>query len=123
MDNMTEQEQQLQQVGLDIDEAKAHIALAEALDRLHKNADFKAVILKEYLIEESVRIVGLKSDPNALDEEKQTQIDNVIISIGGLRQYFGKIYHMGRGSQQAIDEYRGTQAELLQEQLDGESLQ
>jgi hypothetical protein len=118
-----EHEQQLEQIQIDIDDAKNQIELAEALDRLHKNADFQHVILKEFLQNESIRIVGLKTDPGALEDVKQKQIDNVITSIGGLRQYFGKIYHMARNSQAALDEYYDTQKDILEEQMQDEPLQ
>lgn len=45
-------------------------------------------------------------------------LKNQIISIGGLRQYFLKIQQHAQNSKMAMSEYRETQTELLQEQME-----
>jgi hypothetical protein len=107
----------LKQVEISIDNAKKAMDLAEALKRLHDNPDFKAVILEDYFHEEAHRAVLLKADQHMMTPEKQQMIDDVITSIGGLYNYFGKIYRMAEMSARALEADQGTRQELLEEEM------
>jgi len=110
-------EEQLNRIQISIENAKKAIELAQALQRLHDNPDFKAVILEDYFHEEAHRAVLLKSDGSMTEPEKQKTVDNVITSIGGLYNYFGKVYRMAEMSARAIEADQQTRQEILEEQL------
>jgi len=116
---MNEQEQNLEQIELSIDAANKNIDMYRTMERLHNNADFKKLIVEGFFKEEASRVVALKADPNIQGENEQKQIDNIIISIGGLRQYFNTIYQLGKMSERAVKEDAQTREEILQEQLVG----
>lgn len=117
-------EEQLNKIEISLENAKKAIDLANALQRLHENPDFKTVILQDYFVDESSRAVRLKSDPEMATVEKQKNVDDIIISIGGLFRYFGKIYRLGDMSIRALEADQNTREEILEEQLgDGELVQ
>ena len=89
---MSEHEDQITTIEIGIEEARRDVALAEALDRLHKNKDFKKIILMDYFEKNAQRAVMMKSDAYQQTVEKQKDIDNVITGIGQLGQYFHKIF-------------------------------
>ena len=114
---MSQIEQQMQQVEVTIEECEEQIAQAEALERLHKNADFKKVILTDYFEKNALRTVMMKSAPGHGTPEKQQDLDHVLIGIGQLGQYFRKIFAFGEGASRAMDEHKNTREELLAEDL------
>lgn len=114
---MNEVEQNLHEIEVHVDELTRIVGQAEALQRLHDNADFKAVILSGYFEKESQRSVMLKSDINFQGAENQKQIDDIITGIGMLGQYFHKIFTLGEQASRDLMEDARTREELLQEQL------
>ena len=108
---------QLKQVEVSMENAKKAIDLAQALKRLHDNPDFQVVILEDYFHEEAHRAVLLKADQAMMTPEKQQMIDDVITSIGGLYNYFGKIYRMADMSARALEADQDTHQELLEEEM------
>jgi hypothetical protein len=120
---MNDQEQQLQQIEFTIEEAKGCIDMADALHKLHDNEDFKKAILHGYFEAESKRAVLLKADPEMQTDERQKQVDNIIVGIGVLFAYFNKIYQFGNAAHRTLAADQQTQEEILQEQLDEETLQ
>lgn len=68
--------------------AKNKIALADALQRLQKNTDFKTVIEQGYLTDEALRLVGLLADPNMQEDSKQASVHTQLSAISNLRAYF-----------------------------------
>lgn len=84
-------EQQIQEIELNIEDAREMINMGKALDRLHDNADFKELILEGYFKNEAVRLVHLKSDYLVRAEDKQTEISKDIDAIGRLRNYFSAV--------------------------------
>jgi len=114
--------QQLQQVGIDIEDAKEAVALGDALQRLHDNADFNLVITKGYFEAEASRVVLLKADPGMASDEQQKNVDKIITSIGGLYGYFHKIFHLAEQLGQSLLEDEATQSALLQEEMGEDEL-
>ena len=110
-------EEQLHKIEISLDNAKKAIELANALQRLHDNPDFKLLILEDYLKAEASRSVMLKSDPSMATPEKQKNVDDIITSIGGLYNYFGKVYRIGEMSVRALEADQNTKEEILEEQL------
>jgi len=108
---------QLHEIELHIDEARKQIAFAESLDRLRDNKDFVAVIEDGFFKDEAERVVALKADPNIQGENEQKQIDNIITSIGGLRQYLRTIGQLRNMAQSAIEAGEEARDEILIEEL------
>ena len=114
---LNEREAQLQQIEISLEDAQANVALAEKLNRLHKNADFQDLIISGYFKDEASRAVLLKSDPEMCEDREQKQISDIITSIGGLRQYFHKVFRLGQMSEQSMEADKQTRQELLAEDL------
>lgn len=111
-------EQDIKQVDLDIERARAAIQKMEALDRLYHNRDFKEIVTDGYFQKEASRLVLLKGDVN-INEESERHCDKMINGIGCLRAYFQMVNHFGQQAQAAMEDYEETRQELLQEQLTG----
>lgn len=109
---------QIQQIELQIQDAIDAVEKANALERLEKNKDFKTIISEGYFTEEAKRAVLLRASPNAYDPNVQKDIENVITSVGGLYQYFNKIYRFGDAAAQALENDKKTREELLAEELE-----
>jgi len=110
-------EEQLHKIEISLENAKKAIEIANALQRLHANPDFKTVILEDFFKGEASRSVMLKSDPSMASIEKQKNVDDIITSIGGLYNYFGKVYRLGDMSIRALEADQNTKEEILEEQL------
>ena len=120
---MSQHEEQLEQIEIDIATAQEHADRADALQRLHENKDFRKIVLEGFFKDEASRVVLLKADPNVQGDSEQKHIDRIITSIGGLRQYFGTIYQMGNMAHRALEEHKATREEILQEQLNEGTVQ
>jgi len=112
-----EQESQIHRIEIDMETAKYDIKRADALSRLHSNADFKLIFLDDYFVQEASRLVLLRADPMVDNPRELKQIEDKITGIGVLRQHFGAVYQLGNMSQAALREQELTREELLEEQL------
>ena len=108
-------DQQIEEIEISIEQARESIAKMEALLNLTKNKDFKLVIEEGYFEKEASRCVLLKADPNIQDEASQKMLDNTIIAIGYLRQYFTTVMQLGRMAQHSLAADEETKQELLAE--------
>lgn len=114
----------IQQIELTIEEAQEQIDMKDCLGRLAVNPDFEKLITKGFFEDEAARAVGAKAEISMImDKNGMTMIDNIITSIGGLRQYFIKIQQQGNSAQAAIEEHQETHAELLREEIGGGEVQ
>jgi len=117
MDTVTEQE-----IELSIEQAKAFIAVGEALARLENNPDFKLVIGDGYFKENAIRLVHLKCHPQMGTPEKQADIIRAIDGIGELNRYFDVINHQANLALQSIDDGNQALQEMHEEEAaDGET--
>ena len=118
---MSQFEQDMNEVSLSIEEAKYQVSLYEALGRLRDNKDFKLLITKDFFNMEAERVVGAKAEAGMMmNEVGMNMLDNIIVSIGGLRQYFIKIQMRGQQAAVSIAEDQQTQEDLRQEALENE---
>jgi len=108
----------IEEIELNIKEAKKMVDLGKALDRLHSNRDFKKVIGEGFFKDEAVRLVHLKSDPSMQSEEHQEAVAKQMDSIGGLVHYFRTVAHRAMLAEKAIEADEETREELLAEELD-----
>lgn len=107
----------VQEIEVDIEDAKAVVAKADRLERLHKNEDFKAVVLEGYFKEEAQRLVQMKAHPAMQAEEQQKNVMKAIDAIGGLQQHFHQIFLMANQAEESI---RQAQEELSEMAEGGE---
>lgn len=109
---------QIEEIELNIEQAKRLIENGKALDRLYSNPDFRTVIREGYLEKEAVRLVHLKSDPQLQAQDMQHEIVKGIDAIGCLTHYFRNIEHQRMLAEKAIEECEETREELLAEGLE-----
>lgn len=113
-------EQEIEQLEMSMQDAKNNIKLLDAMERLQKNRDFKLLVESEYFEKEAARAVGMKSSPNFQEDREQKLVDNVIIGIGQLQQFFNKIFQVGMMSKRSLEEYEDEHQRLLAEGADDE---
>ena len=118
---MSQFEQDMNEIRLSIEEAKYQVSLYEALGRLKENKDFALLIEKDFFNMEAERVVGAKAEAGMMmNEVGMNMLDNIIISIGGLRQYFIKIQMRGQQAALSIAEDQETEESLQKEDLENE---
>ena len=88
---------------LSIDQAKAKIAKAEALDRLHENEDFKNIFLDGYLTSFAAEMVARKASPAGQAERNQKFIDGQICAIGNMQVYMQLIFQEGNVAADSLE--------------------
>lgn len=108
---------QIEQIELNIEDAKQIVARKQSVENLLKNTHFKRVITEGYFKDEASRLVLLKADMNYQTPESQAQIDKSIIGIGYLRQYLSSLVQLGNMAENAIASDEATLEELLAEKL------
>jgi hypothetical protein len=94
----------VEEIQLNIDQARGVVALGESLDRLFQNPDFREVIVEGYFRDEAVRLVELKAAPQMAKPQYQEPILKAIDAIGALQQHFNKIRLMADQARQAIED-------------------
>jgi hypothetical protein len=120
---MSEVENQVRQVELSIEEARAQIERSKQLKRLEKNKDFKALVLEGLLREDAVRQVMLRGSPQLHGDGPgativRAGIEARMIMIGELNNYFRYLHIEGESAQAAMSDHESAHEELLQEQLE-----
>ena len=80
------------------------VELAEALERLERNDDFKKVILEGYFKEKSVMGVSLLATDYVKKSGLRTDVMEGLIAISALEDHFHVIRSMGKITQDDMDE-------------------
>jgi len=106
---------QISEIEVTIEQAKAQIEKMEALGRLANNEDFKLVIDDGYFLKEASNLVLLLAAPGFASEEEQNRLNKNITAIGFLRQYFSGIMQIGAQAQKSVIDDENTRSELLEE--------
>lgn len=107
----------LEAIEISLSEAKAKIALKNALDRLSDDINFQQVIINNYFVNEASRLVLLKASPAMQSNEDQQAIIKAIDAIGHFRQYLHSIIQIGNMAEKAIKDDEETKEEILREAL------
>ena len=102
-------ENDVQEIELNIETAKATIDRMDVFLRLVDNKDFKEIIEKGYFEDEAVRLVGALASPSLADDVSQSEMQKDMIGVGRLRQYFYAIVQQGRAAANAV---KADEAEL-----------
>jgi hypothetical protein len=71
-----------------IKQQEEFIELKEATERLHENEDFQKIILSGYFEKEGMRLYGLLTEPSHLKRDVIENINDKLLSIRNLKQYF-----------------------------------
>ena len=105
----------IQEIELNIREAKKLVEAGAALERLRNNTDFKKVVMEGYFEQEAIRLVHLKADKNMQTPESQASIVAQIDAIGALHEYFRVVMFRASMAEKAIEADEQTRDELLAE--------
>lgn len=108
----------IQEIEMDIKEAKEVINLGKSVEKLRKNRDFIKVVEERYLKEEAVRLVHLKSAPAMQTPERQAHIDSDIRAIGSFAQFLDMICVMAERAEASLEEHERELEELREEGAD-----
>lgn len=108
----------IQAIDAEIRESRAVVEVAESLDRLMLNRDFKTLIVKGFCEKEAIRLVQLRADPNMQTSEKQESIMKEIDAIAYLQSYFRTVQHKASLARGAIQAGEETREEMLKEGAD-----
>lgn len=108
-------EQHIEEIELNIAQAREIVALGDALERLLRNADFDKVFTQGYLTDEAVRLVHLKGDLHMQDENSQRMILSQMDAISAFTGYVQKVRQQAEHARKAIEADEETRDELLAE--------
>lgn len=100
-----------------IRQARQHIEMDKALERLESSRDFKLVITEGYLEKEAIRLVRLKSDPAMQTPERKASVLAQIDAIGGLIQYFSTLNYNASLAEKSIEQLESEREEMTAEEL------
>lgn len=114
---MSNTQEQLRQVEINIDEAKEAISNMESVIELHNNRHFKKIVDEGYFQQEAARLVLALADANLQSEEHQQDLNKAIRAVGEFRNYLGAIIQLGRTAENALAADEQTREELLAEEL------
>jgi len=100
---MSQTEQEMQQIEISIQQAKAHIEMGERLERLCINPDFKVIFLEGYLKDYAVRLVGLKASMPMQGDKDQNFITSQLNATGFMSQYMHYIRQEAYNAKVALE--------------------
>lgn len=78
---------EIQQVEIDIEDAKKAVELGKSLKRLEANRDFKKLILEGYLVNEAARMARLLGS-SMVPEGVRDHLQRDILGPGALQSFF-----------------------------------
>lgn len=108
----------VKEIEVDIAQAKEVVELADALERLHGNADFQKVITEDLFKNEASRLVGLRANQQVHNNPAVLAgVDRAISMIGELQQHFHKIYVLAGQAEETIKQ-GNAEIEALSEEGD-----
>ena len=82
--------------------AKVNVELHEAIERLKDNPDFQRIILKGFLTEHALNLVVEKAKHSNRGELDQQYINNQLMGVGVLSEYFSSIRVLANSANEAI---------------------
>lgn len=103
-----------------IAESNKIIHLAKALNRLQNNQDFQLVIKEGYFKDKAVQTVMLKCHPEMQTEKLQKLLDQQIIAISSLNNYFEEVVRIAEMAEKTLSEAEEAYHNNNQTQFDCE---
>ena len=110
-------EQQIQEIEVTMKQMQVEIDRMAAFERLTANKDFQMIIEQDYFINHASRLVLLLATPAMQDDFKQKDIQDDIVGIGRLRQYFVGLMNKGHMAQKSMSEHEAELEALNAEDL------
>lgn len=95
------------------------MALAQALDNLRKNKDFKKVFTEGYFRDEPARLCMFLANPECHDPAMRKRVKRDIDSVGAMFQYFRTVFIQGNQAAAAIENAKEA-VEIINAEEDGE---
>lgn len=115
-------QQDIREVELTIEEAKKIVAFGEAIRRLEKNKDYRAVFTDGYFLNEASRLTLLSGDP-AITDQVRANVFVSLRSIGELNSYLRQQVQLAdqmtvsiREAQELLDHMRAEEADAADEE-------
>jgi hypothetical protein len=107
----------MQEIEIDIEDARKTIELGEIVKRLEATDDFRTLVLEGYFRDDAARVVMLKSDPEFQTDERQYKLDRDILGISVFGEYLRTKKMLGTMAQEAMESHEQTREELIQESV------
>ena len=107
--------QELEAIDQAIEINRKNVALAESLQRLLKNRDFKAVFTNHFLGSDVARVVKLMADPTQQTEASQQVLRNRLIAVGEVDQFMHSVLRIGDIARQNLEADEITREDILRE--------
>ena len=104
----------LQQVATEIKRLENVIEMANELEKLHSNKQFKKVILEGLFEKLPVQLVPLLAHP-VTNEVTRKGLELQLQGVGTLQNYFSSIYRQAEAAGEELKQLHEMQAELLSE--------
>lgn len=105
----------IQEVEITIEQAKAQIRLGELVLELEQVPAFKELILEYYFCREASRLVMLKTDSNMQTVERQHSIETDLVGISSLAAFLRNTKTIAQHSAQSLEDHEETLDELREE--------
>lgn len=99
-----------------IKSAKKLVELADALERLKSNKDFKTIVMEGYFEKEAIRLVQAKSNPGLQSPEMQKLIITQIDAIGNLNLFFTTLVQQAAMARKSIEQDEAAIEEIAAEE-------
>lgn len=106
---------QLAQLDREEKQAKYDKGMAESLERLYSNRDFKRLVLDGYFKDEAVRLVQLKATPSMQNPQSQASIIQQIDAIGSFQQFLTIVGQQGNLAERFLDSVEDTRSFITSE--------
>lgn len=100
---------EVQSIGVTLEELKAKITLRDRLGRLEVNRDFKALVLEGYFKEKAIDLSRVASQVTLNEKSKQVW-DNAQIGISAFQAHLHAIYQEAASAEEALAEYQADLA-------------
>lgn len=105
----------MQEIEINIEQAKEAIELFDCLNRLRENNDFKKLIEEGYFKDEACRLVLIRGEDSM--KEVKDDILRDIDGIASFHAYLRQVYASGFRAKDAMAEMEATRDEIAQEEL------
>jgi hypothetical protein len=109
---MSETQNEIQEIELQITELEDQLKRREILKRLMVNQDFKDLIEEDYMREEAIRLTSLLGSPNQQLDAMQGHIIKDLEGIAALRRYFDTIFNLANVADEQIKSHNATLDEI-----------
>jgi hypothetical protein len=107
---------QIKVIEENIKAARKLVDLADALERLKSNKDFKTIVMEGYFEKEAIRLVQAKANPALQSPEMQRSIITQIDSIGNLNVFFSTLVQQASMARKSIEQDEAAIEEIAAEE-------